>query len=214
MLLMVFELYYVSFGQFIAAFSPNELFASLLVPCFFTFVVAFCGVVVPYVALPHFWQSWMYWLTPFHYLLEGFLGVLTHNIPVRCVSREMTQFSPPPGQTCQSYAGAFAKQAGGYVEDAAGGLCSYCPYSIGDAFVRSPSSPSSYMSYSGTNISIQAASFNVFYSHKWRAYVSVSDYCCTRMTADKRRGSSGLSPCLISRLSTSSPGFIFMASRI
>ncbi|KAH2041402.1 hypothetical protein KXW51_000925 [Aspergillus fumigatus] len=149
MLLMVFELYYVSFGQFIAAFSPNELFASLLVPCFFTFVVAFCGVVVPYVALPHFWQSWMYWLTPFHYLLEGFLGVLTHNIPVRCVSREVTQFSPPSGQTCQTYAGAFARQAGGYVEDAAGGLCSYCPYSIGDAF---------------------AASFNVFYSHKWRAY--------------------------------------------
>ncbi|KAH1300573.1 hypothetical protein KXX11_005094 [Aspergillus fumigatus] len=149
MLLMVFELYYVSFGQFIAAFSPNELFASLLVPCFFTFVVAFCGVVVPYVALPHFWQSWMYWLTPFHYLLEGFLGVLTHNIPVRCVSREVTQVSPPSGQTCQTYAGAFARQAGGYVEDAAGGLCSYCPYSIGDAF---------------------AASFNVFYSHKWRAY--------------------------------------------
>jgi hypothetical protein len=34
------------------------------------------------------------------------------------------------------------------------------------------------------------------------------------MTADKRRGSSGLSPCLISRRSTSSPGFIFMVSRI
>ncbi|GIK06980.1 hypothetical protein Aspvir_002633 [Aspergillus viridinutans] len=149
MLLMVFELYYVSFGQFIAAFSPNELFASLLVPSFFTFVIAFCGVVVPYAALPHFWRSWMYWLTPFHYLLEGFLGVLTHNIPVRCVSREMTQFSPPPGETCQSYAGAFAKQAGGYVQDAPGGLCSYCPYSVGDAF---------------------AAGFNVFYSHKWRNY--------------------------------------------
>ncbi|RHZ45989.1 putative ABC transporter [Aspergillus thermomutatus] len=149
MLLMVFELYYVSFGQFIAALSPNELFASLLVPCFFTFVVAFCGVVVPYAAMPHFWRSWMYWLTPFHYLVEGFLGVLTHNVPVRCVSREMTSFSPPAGQTCQGYAGAFARQAGGYVEDAAGGLCSYCPYSIGDAF---------------------AAGFNVFYSHKWRDY--------------------------------------------
>ncbi|RHZ56971.1 hypothetical protein CDV55_104831 [Aspergillus turcosus] len=149
MLLMVFELYYVSFGQFIAAFSPNELFASLLVPCFFIFVVAFCGVVVPYATLPHFWQSWMYWLTPFHYLLEGFLGVLTHDIPVRCLSREMTSFSPPAGETCQSYAGAFARQAGGYVQDAAGGLCAYCQYSIGDAF---------------------AASFNIFYSHKWRDY--------------------------------------------
>ncbi|EAW06570.1 putative ABC transporter [Aspergillus clavatus NRRL 1] len=149
MLLMLFELYYVGFGQFIAAFSPNELFASLLVPCFFTFVVAFCGVVVPYAALPHFWQAWMYWLTPFHYLIEGFLGVLTHKVPLRCVSREMASFSPPSGSTCQGYAGSFARQAGGYVQDAANGLCSYCQYSVGDAF---------------------AASFNVFYSNKWRAY--------------------------------------------
>ncbi|OJJ45430.1 hypothetical protein ASPZODRAFT_69926 [Penicilliopsis zonata CBS 506.65] len=149
MLLMLFEMFYVGFGQFIAAFSPNELFASLLVPAFFTFVVAFCGVVVPYQALPHFWQSWMYWLTPFHYLLEGFLGVVTHNVPVRCVPREEARFTPPAGQTCQQYAGAYAQQAGGYVETGADGLCSYCLYSSGDKF---------------------ATSFNVYYSHKWRDY--------------------------------------------
>jgi len=34
---MVFELYYLGFGQAIASFSPNELLASLLVPIFFTF---------------------------------------------------------------------------------------------------------------------------------------------------------------------------------
>ncbi|KAB8206733.1 ABC-2 type transporter-domain-containing protein [Aspergillus parasiticus] len=150
MLLMLFELFYVGFGQFIAALAPNELFASLLVPCFFIFVVSFCGVVVPYKALIHFWRSWMYWLTPFHYLLEGLLGVVTHNVPLRCVSREESQFSPPPGETCQSYAGPFAQQAGGYVHDAGNGLCSYCPYSDGDTFA--------------------AESFNVYYSHKWRAY--------------------------------------------
>ena len=53
MLLMLFELFYVSFGQAIASFSPNELLASILVPVFFLFVVAFCGVVVPFAALPH-----------------------------------------------------------------------------------------------------------------------------------------------------------------
>ena len=53
MMLMLFELYYVGFGQAIAAFSPNELLASLLVPVFFLFVVSFCGVVVPFAALPH-----------------------------------------------------------------------------------------------------------------------------------------------------------------
>lgn len=34
---IVFELFYLGFGQAIAAFSPNELLASLLVPLFFTF---------------------------------------------------------------------------------------------------------------------------------------------------------------------------------
>ncbi|KAJ5717802.1 hypothetical protein N7488_003448 [Penicillium malachiteum] len=149
MMLMLFECYYVGFGQFIAALAPNELFASILVPAFFMFVVSFCGVVVPYVALPHFWQSWMYWLTPFHYLLEGLMGVLTHNIPVRCVEREEAHFSPPSGMTCQQYAGGYAREAGGYVRDAANGMCAYCQYSSGDEF---------------------AAGFNVFYAHKWRDY--------------------------------------------
>jgi ABC-type multidrug transport system permease subunit len=135
MLLMLFEMFYVGLGQFIAALAPNELFASLLVPCFFIFVVLFCGVVVPYNVLNHFWRSWMYWLTPFHYLLEGFLGVVTHNIPVQCVSKEESQFSPPLGETCQSYAGPFAQQAGGYVHELGNGLCSFCRYSTGDAFV-------------------------------------------------------------------------------
>ena len=53
MVLMLFELFYVGFGQAIASFSPNELLASILVPLFFLFVVAFCGVVVPFAALPH-----------------------------------------------------------------------------------------------------------------------------------------------------------------
>ncbi|KAJ6049546.1 uncharacterized protein N7446_007126 [Penicillium canescens] len=149
MLLMLFELFYVGFGQFIAALSPNELFASLLVPCFFTFIAAFCGVVVPYAALPHFWQSWMYWLTPFHYLLEGLVGVVTHNVPVRCVAREESQFSPPSGMTCMEYAGSYAQKAGGSVRDAGNGMCSFCQYSTGDQFAKS---------------------LNIFYSHKWRAY--------------------------------------------
>ncbi|KAI9370476.1 ABC-2 type transporter-domain-containing protein [Aspergillus egyptiacus] len=150
MLLMLFEMFYVGFGQFIAALSPNELFASLLVPCFFTFIVAFCGVVVPYMAIPTFWQSWMYWLTPFHYLIEGFLGVLVHNIPMECVEREEAFFSLPPGtNSCQEYAGAFVSQAPGYVRDAGNGMCAYCLYSNGDEF---------------------ASTFNVYYSNKWRDY--------------------------------------------
>lgn len=37
--MMLFEMFYVGFGQMIAAFAPNELLASILVPLFFLFVV-------------------------------------------------------------------------------------------------------------------------------------------------------------------------------
>lgn len=128
-------MYYLSFGQAIAAFAPNELLASLLVPVFFLFVVSFCGVVVPPATLPYFWRSWMYWLSPFHYLIEGMLTLVTHNVPVVCDVTELALFSAPPGQTCDSYAGSYAQQAGGYVTTQPDGQCGYCQFATGDAFV-------------------------------------------------------------------------------
>jgi ATP-binding cassette subfamily G (WHITE) protein 2 (SNQ2) len=119
--LVLFEVFYTTFGQMIAALAPNELLASLLVPVFFTFVISFCGVVVPAMALPQFWHSWMYWLTPFHYLLEGLLGLVVHDVPVRCAEKELAIFSAPPGQTCDGYAGAYAMGSGGYVVTQANG---------------------------------------------------------------------------------------------
>lgn len=150
MLLMVFTVFYPTFGQLIASFSPNELLASLLVPAFFTFVVSFCGVVVPYATIPTFWRRWMYWLTPFHYLLEGLLGVITHDVPVRCSPSEFAHFSPPPGQSCSSYAGPFARRRGGYVQSEPDGSCAFCQYASGNQFAEN--------------------GFNVFYKYKWRDY--------------------------------------------
>ena len=135
LMLMLFELFYVGFGQAIAAFSPNELLASLLVPAFFLFVVSFCGVVVPYMALPYFWQSWMYYLSPFTYLLEGFLGAATHGIQVQCADKEYARFRPPPGTSCENYTRAYVQQAGGYVQTGADGMCEFCQYATGDEFV-------------------------------------------------------------------------------
>jgi ATP-binding cassette subfamily G (WHITE) protein 2 (SNQ2) len=147
--MMLFEIFYLGFGQAIAAFSPNELLASLLVPLFFTFIVSFCGVVVPYAGLITFWRSWMYWLTPFKYLLEGFLALLTRGQVIRCDTKELAIFPPPPGQSCDSYAGQYAQQAGGYVEAQADGNCGFCQYATGEAF---------------------AASFNVFPKYIWRDF--------------------------------------------
>lgn len=147
--ILLFELYYVSFGQAIASFAPNELLASLLVPCFFLFVVSFCGVVVPPAQLPTFWRSWMYWASPFHYLLEAMLAVIIHDQPVRCNQGEFARFAAPPGQTCQSYTQEFITQAGGYIQVGADGLCEFCQYATGDQFGRG---------------------FSVYYSNIWRDF--------------------------------------------
>ncbi|KAF2449373.1 hypothetical protein P171DRAFT_460670 [Karstenula rhodostoma CBS 690.94] len=155
--IMVFEVYYLGFGQAIAAFAPNELLASLMVPMFFTFIAGFCGVVVPYAALPTFWRSWMYWLSPFHYLLEGFLALLVRGQPIVCATAELAMFPPPPGQDCQTYAGGFAQQSGGYVQTQPNGDCGYCQYATGDAF---------------------AASFNVFEKNIWRDFGIMWIFIC------------------------------------
>lgn len=146
---MLFELYYVGFGQAIAAFSPNELLASLFVPLFFLFVVSFCGVVVPAAQLPYFWRQWMYWLTPFHYLLEAFLATSIHDQPVQCKEGEFARFPAPPGQTCESYAQSYVSQAGGYLQTGADGLCEICQYATGDEFGRQ---------------------FSVYYTNIWRDF--------------------------------------------
>lgn len=156
LMVSIFEVWYVSFGQAVAAFSPNELLASLLVPIGFTFVVSFPGIVVPYMSLPYFWRSWMYWLTPFKYLLESMLAIVTHNIPVQCDTSEMARFRAPPGETCQSYAGPYTQQAGGYVTELGNGLCGFCQYANGDEF---------------------AASFNVYYRYLWRDYGIFWAFC-------------------------------------
>ncbi|KAL7794314.1 ABC-2 type transporter domain-containing protein [Trichoderma ceciliae] len=149
MLVLLFELYYISFGQAIASFAPNELLASLLVPVFFLFVISFCGVVVPPMQLPTFWRSWMYWLSPFHYLLEAFLGAAIHAKPVQCNDSEFARFSAPPGESCETYTSQFISQAGGYVQTAVDGLCEFCQYRTGDQF---------------------GMGFNVEYTHIWRDF--------------------------------------------
>ncbi|PGH16499.1 hypothetical protein AJ80_05184 [Polytolypa hystricis UAMH7299] len=147
---MLFACFYVGFGQMIASFAGNELLASFLVPAFFTFVVSFCGVVVPYAALPTFWRSWMYWLTPFHYLLEGYLGVVTNGVPVECSDKEYARFPHPPGTSCEEYVRPFVQKMGGYIGPDKDGLCSFCQYANGNEFAGN--------------------TFNVFYKHKWRNY--------------------------------------------
>ena len=158
-LFMLFQLYYTSFAHAIAAMVPNALLASILVPTFFLFVVSFCGVVVPYASMIPFWRSWMYWLSPFTYVLEGMLGVLTHRVPVQCQSAEFARFTPPDGVSCDAYASDYLEQAGGYVQTGMDGVCELCQYRDGGEFSKS---------------------FHISYTHRWRDFGIVSTLKCRR----------------------------------
>jgi ATP-binding cassette subfamily G (WHITE) protein 2 (SNQ2) len=97
----------------------------------------FNGVVRPYSQLPVFWHYWMYQVNPSTWWIAGVLSKTLANVPVICTVDETAQFTPPAGQTCLSYAGAFASTAGGYfLDETSTTLCQYCPYSTGNDYLK------------------------------------------------------------------------------
>ncbi|KAJ1898592.1 ATP-binding cassette transporter snq2 [Kickxella alabastrina] len=130
-------LFSVSLGQAIAAFSPNDVVASMLNPIFTTMMTLFCGVTIPYTQMPHFWRSWMYWLSPYTYYIEGAITNDLHQTPIRCKTRELFSFAPAGSQSCVQFAGDWIASASGYIQDLdATGNCEYCPYAVGDQFYK------------------------------------------------------------------------------
>ena len=54
--MLMYEFVYTSIGQFVAAYAPNALFASLANPVVIGVLVSFCGVLVPYSQIQPFWR--------------------------------------------------------------------------------------------------------------------------------------------------------------
>ena len=141
---MLFQLYFTSFAQSVAAFSPNALLASMIYATLFSFVLIFCGVVQPPKNLPYFWRSWMFHLSPFTYIIEGMVGDAIHGRPVRCTESEFSRIIPPNGQTCDQFLGNFSMRIGqamhgmGYYRDAPDGNgCDYCSMREGEEYLSS-----------------------------------------------------------------------------
>ncbi|KAI1314533.1 hypothetical protein EDD11_002008 [Mortierella claussenii] len=148
LMIVVFCMFAISLGQLIAALTPSTTVAALLNPFIFSSLNLFCGVMIPFAAMPKFWSSWMYWLDPYHYIIEGLVSSQLHNVPVRCASDEFSIFHAPAGQTCGSYAAAFMEKAMGYINNPnATSDCQYCQYEYGQDF------------YEGLNMD---------FGHRWR----------------------------------------------
>ncbi|CAN9450761.1 unnamed protein product [Alternaria alternata] len=137
---MLFFLFISSWGQWICAFAPSFTVISNVLPFFFVMFGLFNGVVRPYEMMPVFWRYWMYYVNP--------STARRVRLPI---------FDAPPGQSCSSYAGAFASASPGYLlnPEATSG-CQYCPYSVGDDYL---------------------ATINVKASDKWRDFGIFLAFC-------------------------------------
>ncbi|GAA5975740.1 hypothetical protein JCM11641_005856 [Rhodosporidiobolus odoratus] len=149
LMLMAFEIYFPTFAQAIASFSPTAMAASVLFSTFFSFVIIFNGVVQPVSQLPYFWRSWMYRLTPFTYLIEGLVSNALGGLELHCEQDEFQTIVPPAGQECVSWLTPYTTTGGGYAQVLENGSCGYCTYSSGDQYL---------------------AQLGMSFSHRWRDY--------------------------------------------
>ncbi|KAJ1945630.1 ATP-binding cassette transporter snq2, partial [Linderina pennispora] len=131
-LLGIFSL---TIGQAIAAFSPNDVIASMINPIFTAMMTLTCGVTLPHSAMPKFYRSWLYRLSPYLYFIEGTISNDIYNTPIRCRGGEFFHFIPPSGMTCDGYAGRFVSSFRGYIVNPGDtSMCSFCPYRNGQQY--------------------------------------------------------------------------------
>lgn len=138
--MLMYEFVYTGIGQFVAAYAPNAVFASLANPVIIGTLVSFCGVLVPYAQIQPFWRYWIYYLNPFNYLMGSLLTFTTFSAPVVCAEAEFAVFDPPSGQTCQQYLGPYQMGMGARTNltnpDATAG-CRVCEYRSGSDYLYS-----------------------------------------------------------------------------
>lgn len=100
-------------------------------------------------ALPGFW-IFMYYVSPFTYLVDGMLSTGLANTQVVCSTIELRPLEPINGQTCEKYMEAYINQWGGYLKNhTSTEKCEFCPTSDTNVFLKS---------------------LNSDYSHRWRNF--------------------------------------------
>ncbi len=136
LMLMAFQMWFSSFGQSMAALAPNAETAAVFTTLFASFVILFNGVLQPISQLISFWH-WMYYLSPFTYVIGGQMSNAVSGVPIICEPKEISVFSPPDGQTCGEFAGRFTEMIGQILNPDATAACEFCRYATGDQYLLS-----------------------------------------------------------------------------
>ncbi|PWY65514.1 ABC multidrug transporter [Aspergillus eucalypticola CBS 122712] len=136
--MLMYEFVYTGIGQFVSAYAPNAIFASLINPVIIGTLASFCGVLVPYTQIQEFWRYWIYYLDPFNYLMGSLLVFTTFDTPVRCKESEFAIFDPPNGSTCAQYLQDYMMGAGArmnLINPDATADCHVCEYTRGSDYL-------------------------------------------------------------------------------
>jgi len=132
---MIYQLYHTTFAQAIAMIAPNSETAAMMTILFYTFILAFNGIVQPLAQLDKFWH-FAYYVSPFTWLVSAIMSTGTHKVPVRCSAAEINVFQPPKGMSCGKYAGAFAKGTmAALYNPSATKNCQFCRFGVSDAYL-------------------------------------------------------------------------------
>ncbi|AQZ10736.1 (ZYRO0F08866g) [Zygosaccharomyces parabailii] len=147
---LIFPMYFVSYGLWILYISPDVPSASMINSNIFAAMLLFCGILQPREKMPAFWRRLMYKAQPFTYVVQALVSPLVHNKDVICNEDEFKIMDPPSGQTCGTFLERYKNDNGGYlVNPDATSDCRYCPYTKQDDVV----SP-----------------FNVHWAQRWRNF--------------------------------------------
>ena len=82
----------VGFGQFLAAVMPSENAAQVAMGMITTLIEVFCGFYIKQQNFPTFW-TFMYWLNPLHYCLEGLNMTQFHDDSTNVLLADGTETS-------------------------------------------------------------------------------------------------------------------------
>ncbi len=138
LLILAFLIFACTFATMVIAGIPDAETGGNIANLCFSLTLVFCGVLATPTALPGFW-IWMYYVSPFHYLVEGLLATAIKDTRVTCASIEYLRFSPPDSQTCEDYMRPYISVAGGYLEqgtEQSTSNCSFCQLGDTNDFLR------------------------------------------------------------------------------
>ncbi|KAI0008379.1 ABC-2 type transporter-domain-containing protein [Xylariaceae sp. FL0662B] len=127
LLLLAFLLFTCTFTDMIIAAFETAEGGGNVANILFTLCLIFCGVLANPDTLPGFWK-FMYYVSPFTYLVSAMLSTAVANTGVECFDNEYLRFDPPSGMTCESYLANYTSAVGGYLRPGTEDFTSACSF--------------------------------------------------------------------------------------